>query len=314
MDPSPTMPPTRRTRLRATRLDLGEVVRYWMDDECWAELPRLSRDLDERLAAADGWSRVDQLGTGLAAPQQDQLTGLLQLLGSAGLAVEGRPETTLGRVRIGLLGSGALARGVATGLVRAGVRHLVCLDERPPDPMVWPGSRHGTGAAALARSLRPRHGLVVSTSHGVAELLDHGVDLVVVAPGTVGVDRLLLAELVELGLGHLVLGCHGDVGTVGPLVLPGRTPCLQCHDLARAGRDSARGAVLALLGSTPARPHPSMAAAIASRCVLEVGWAARDLARAERLAGVMEVHDLERPGTRELRFRAHPDCGCAWLP
>ncbi|GAA1394670.1 hypothetical protein [Luteococcus peritonei] len=302
-----------RTRLRATRIELAGTVRWWLDEQCWAELAP-DQALERRLAEADGWCRAEQLARGLDATGREQLGSLLQLMHRAGLAVEGRPEAVPQSLRVGLVGSGVLARSVATSLVRSGVRSITCLDERSPDPLVWPGTRQLTGSAALARSLRPRHGLRVGIAHGVRELAELGTDIVVVAAGTLEPDRLLLGELVEHGLGHLVLGAHQDTGRIGPLVLPGRTPCLQCHDLARAEQDPAWGLVLAQLCQVTARPHPTIGQVVATRAALELGWAGRDLTHGERLHGRCELHDLERPTVRDVRFSQHPGCSCARRP
>lgn len=55
-------------------------------------------------------------------------------------------------------------------------------------------------------------------------------DAVVPAPEVVD-------ELVRDGINHLPVRVRDGVGIVGPLVVPGRSSCLRCADLHRAGRD-----------------------------------------------------------------------------
>lgn len=296
------------TRVRATRVEVGQHVRYWMDEDCWAELPQLDSQVDERLSGADGWASAEKLRRGLAPGQAEQLEAIFQLFASHGLAVRGRPESTLASLRAAVVGQGPLARGIAAGLLRGGVRELVCLDAGASgkDPAPPPGT--------LARGLRPRLGARVRTAATVLELARAGVELVLVALPTREPDRMLLAELVRHGLPHLVVGCHEDQSRLGPLVLPGRSACVLCHDLARTALDPGWPLVLAQLTRTASRPHPTLLGAITSRTVLEAGWCAQNMAWASRLCGRVELQDLQHPGQRELSFQLHPECGCCWQP
>src|ERR1022692_4568614 len=53
---------------------------------------------------------------------------------------------------------------------------------------------------------------------------------------------------------HLAVSASEAIGVVGPLVLPGRSACLRCLDLARTDRDPAWPLILAQLASRPAAP------------------------------------------------------------
>jgi hypothetical protein len=75
-------------------------------------------------------------------------------------------------------------------------------------------------------------------------------DLVVLAP--VGpLDGVLVNELAELGIPHLLVSAFEGHGSVGPLVFPGETTCLHCLDLTRRDQDPAWGIVTARLGGYP---------------------------------------------------------------
>ncbi|HEY9524598.1 MAG TPA: thiamine biosynthesis protein ThiF, partial [Thermopolyspora sp.] len=75
-------------------------------------------------------------------------------------------------------------------------------------------------------------------------------DLVVLAPVT-PLDGVLAGELAERGVPHLLTAAFEGRGSVGPLVLPGRTCCLRCLDLTRRDRDPAWPAISRQLGGFP---------------------------------------------------------------
>ena len=56
------------------------------------------------------------------------------------------------------------------------------------------------------------------------------VDLTVVVAEGPEVDRVVTDHLLRLDQPHLLVRSLGDAAWVGPLVLPGRTPCLRCTD------------------------------------------------------------------------------------
>ncbi len=75
-------------------------------------------------------------------------------------------------------------------------------------------------------------------------------DLVILTPVR-PLDGVLVSELNELGLPHLLGSAFEGHGCVGPLVLPGQSACLHCLDLARRDRDPAWPIVTARLGGYP---------------------------------------------------------------
>ncbi|WP_084957642.1 ThiF family adenylyltransferase [Thermoactinospora rubra] len=76
-------------------------------------------------------------------------------------------------------------------------------------------------------------------------------DLVILTPPG-PLDGLVVRELVDLGMPHLAASAFEGYGSVGPLVLPGRTACLLCLDLARRDRDPGWPIVTSRLGGFPA--------------------------------------------------------------
>ncbi len=159
-------------------------------------------------------------------------------------------------------------------------------------------------------------------------------------------DLLLLAPpeglvtghegLLRSGVPHLLATVRDGIGTVGPLVIPGRTPCLRCVDLHRTDRDRAWPLLLAQLapagtppraGPTDASDMPEHGAATATACdsVLATAVAAHAawqalafldgaMAAGDPLATVAGSLRIEWPGgvVRRRSWRPHPACGCQW--
>ncbi len=115
-------------------------------------------------------------------------------------------------------------------------------------------------------------------------------------------------------IAHLSVAASEAIGAVGPLVVPGRTACLSCVDMARTDRDPAWPLILAqACGRTP---HPPACAAVLAAAVAAQA-AAQALAFLDRAAAVTAVIN----GTLELvlpdwqwRRRSwgpHPQCRCS---
>ncbi|MGO4955776.1 hypothetical protein ACTQ49_00635 [Luteococcus sp. Sow4_B9] len=303
-----------KTCLRAHRIPTGDAVRYWVDETCWAEIQQPDPRIETRLGWAKSPFSRDGLVRGLASPERQQLDGLLDLFDEHGLCVDEVGRSAMSTIHVAVAGSGRLARGIAQGLLRAGGMQLTCHDPARPDRTIWGQGTQISGGQAMAHWLRPRHHVRVRALHDVAAMARAEVDLVVVAPDRAEADRVLLSQLTRHDLPHLVVGCHGDIGRIGPLVLPGRTPCVTCHDLALGVTDPAWPRVLAHLCRMRTAAHPAMENWIAARTVLEVGWMARSLGSAEHLVGCVEFHDLQHPRPRRSTFGDHDDCGCCWSP
>lgn len=83
--------------------------------------------------------------------------------------------------------------------------------------------------------------------------------------------RADIAGLVRVGHPHLPVILDGDAVRVGPWVVPGTTPCLECADWHRAGWDPTWAALVPQFGR-PARPgiSPSVRLGTASLVVAEL--------------------------------------------
>jgi len=211
---------------------------------------------------------VDDAGAGpgplrtLAMAERDRLQPDLDALSltpgtiDGGLAVlERRREA---QVRV--YGAGRVGAQVVALLASSGVGRICVVDpgtarrrDVVPGGLGWSevGMSRQDGAVAVARRLAP--GLTAWTGDGAAQLADGArpFDLAVLAP--VGpLDGLLVKELVEWEIPHLLVTAFEGYGSVGPLVLPGRSTCLHCLDLTRRDRDPGWPVVSARLGGFPA--------------------------------------------------------------
>jgi bacteriocin biosynthesis cyclodehydratase domain-containing protein len=116
-----------------------------------------------------------------------------------------------------------------------------------------------------------------------------------------------------LGRAHLAVWIREGRGVVGPLVLPGASSCLHCHDLHRRDRDPLWPRIAAQLASDPMEAPP---------CEAPLAMAVAALGAAQALAhldgepapttldGTLEV-TLPDLTVRRRSWQPHPECGCA---
>jgi hypothetical protein len=123
----------------------------------------------------------------------------------------------------------------------------------------------------------------------------------------------LRASLMADRLPHLAVSADEAIGVVGPLVIPGRTACLRCLDLARTERDPAWPLILAQV--TGREPDPlacdaPLAAAVAAQAAAQVlGFFDRAVPADAVTNGTLE---LVLPGWqwRRRTWPPHRDCLC----
>lgn len=224
------------------------------------------------LAVLDGRSRRESLAARSGLPGE-ATAAIVDALAAAGLLAPRRPA----RAPVAVFGE-ALAERLAARLAAAGVaaeayRHPVACTL--PDPPA-------------------------------------GATLALLAPAAAEVDRAITDTFTRDGLAQLIITVGADRARVGPLVLPGRSPCLRCLDLTRADRDPAWPTHAARLAALPTEPAPALiewafGTALAAILAHQAG------ARPAVLGGMAEltVHDW-LPVHRG--FGAHPACGCGCDP
>lgn len=199
---------------------------------------------------------------GLTLAERDRLQPDLDALSLAPGTVDGGLATLARRrdARVRVYGAGRVGAQITALLAAAGVGGLCVVDPgttRPkdvvPGGLTWAqvGMSRQDGAVAVARELAPS--VTAWTGDRAAHPADGArpPDLAVLAP--VGpLDGLLAGELLAWKVPHLLVTAYEGFGSVGPLVLPGRSACLRCLDLTRRDRDPGWPVVSARLGGFPA--------------------------------------------------------------
>jgi bacteriocin biosynthesis cyclodehydratase domain-containing protein len=112
---------------------------------------------------------------------------------------------------------------------------------------------------------------------------------------------------------HLPVVIREVAATIGPLVIPGHTPCLRCVELARADRDPAWPALAAQLVTNRRGAEPcdiTLAAAAASLAAMHLlSWLDDPQAPAPTIGGAIELSLADLRQRRQV-MNGHPGCGC----
>lgn len=114
---------------------------------------------------------------------------------------------------------------------------------------------------------------------------------------------------------------------IGPLVIPGKTPCLRCYELNQMENDFWReqSRQLQLLHPTidPPKIASHLIASLAAHFALRWLDADDEGKAAHPLLGAHQTLLLDRSPTRNeegdaplrtIRWQNHPECGCLWMP
>lgn len=132
--------------------------------------------------------------------------------------------------------------------------------------------------------------------------------LTVIASATAEPDRLLTQSLIRANQPHLVVRLEPGRAVVGPMVLPGLTPCVHCLDLTQRDLDRHWPILLAQLCNLRVDPDPVLLEWAVSTATIQIrAWSQGRLP--ETASGCLEV---TQPG-HQLGFRrwtVHPECGC----
>lgn len=114
------------------------------------------------------------------------------------------------------------------------------------------------------------------------------------------------------GTPHLPVVLRDEEVVIGPLVLPGHSPCLRCLDLHRRDRDSAWPRILTQLSCPPGDlvhpvdAPPAQASVISSL----VHLMALESLTSNALTGVSWQVSLRWPNVRTRSWDLHPQCEC----
>ncbi|MEV3901125.1 cyclodehydratase [Mycobacterium sp. NPDC050551] len=179
---------------------------------------------------------------------------------------------------------------------------------------------HGRGPLSdlLAGGLRCSGARVFQSRLSHAEVTAESTDLVVLSDYLVTEPRVV-QQLHDAGMPHLPVHIRDGAGVIGPLVIPGRTSCLECADLHRSDRDSAWPAVAAQLRGTVGSANRATLLATAAlaldqvdrviRAVREYEDARRPADPPPTLDTTLEF-DVRRHSIVARHWSRHPRCGC----
>ncbi len=272
-------------------------------------------DEDSRLRYATGMLAM----SGLTVPD-DRLPGQAADDPAWGLLrPDDEPATRAARrasARVGVVGLGPTGLGIAAGLAAAGVGTVLVDDEgtvRPTDV--------GTAGYRWADVGQPREQVAARVLRDIAPgvaLAGPGEVDVLVAVELGAADPQRGERLLSTGVRHLSVVVREADTVVGPLVVPGRGPCLRCLDLHRADLDPAWPVLVGQLaqagpadGSVPSFEPGPVAAVVAGLAVAAVLTVVDGLA--PTLGTTWEV-GLPDAVPRIRTWRVHPRCGCDRLP
>lgn len=228
----------------------------------------------------------------------------------------GRPVAELLRTRLRsavvVHGSGRLGAAVAVVLAAAGVGRVRVEAEghvRPEDT----GCGYPVEAVGRPRAEAAAEAVLAAAPAMVtAPPARRRPDLVVLTD-TAPHDPGLTAELMRHGTPHLAVQVREGVAVVGPLVMPGRSSCLRCAELHRAGLDPAWPKLAAQLAGSA--PHAELAsaqaaAALAGTQVLAaLAGAGTGQGPPPVWSATLELDPLQG-SLRRRPWPAHPRCGC----
>lgn len=207
-------------------------------------------------------------------------------------------------------GASQLCVPIASTLASAGIGHLdpdvtgvARLADATPGGLV-PADAHRPRVLAAADAVRRAAPDVDLTP------LRRGRATFAVLVGFTAPAALTALSYARRRLAHLAVAVRDATVVVGPLVLPGQTPCLNCLDLHRRDRDPGWPAVAAQLQSSPEATDPvaaTTALAAAAYAAAEVlahidGGVPRTLGATVEISGAGEW--IRRSWSQ------HPRCGC----
>lgn len=224
--------------------------------------------------------RAESLVATLAA------TGLLQTPSTIG------PEA----LTLRLVGLGPAGTRIGEQLLRAGVGRVVVVEPDRRSP--WTGWAQG----------RDR---VQPADHWSSPSVDP-VDLTIVLATSLEVDRAITTGLTQAGHPHLLVRPRARGAVVGPLVLPGRTSCLGCTDLARTRADPAWPRMLAQLCRTRGDWDP-LAADWAAALVTTQALSHLAGRTVETASATVALGPHAWSWERRV-WPVDPACGCCWSP
>jgi bacteriocin biosynthesis cyclodehydratase domain-containing protein len=224
-----------------------------------------------------------------------------------------------GGAAVEVLGAGRVGASVAMLLSAAGVGRLSVTDPGPvrqadyaPGGVRGPATRQASRAEATRALLA--NAPTAYTTPVSAAVIDarRAESAVVLAPPASVIPPEWLAQVRHRP--HLPVVVRETVAAIGPLVLPGRSPCLRCVELTRGDRDPVWPALAAqLVGEPPGVEACDVVLASAAAALVALNlltWIdRRERTPPPTVGGILELSLLDLR-LRRRTVHAHPGCGC----
>ncbi|BCB85125.1 TOMM precursor leader peptide-binding protein [Phytohabitans suffuscus] len=253
------------------------------------------------------------LPASLPEPVRRRLAAEAAALALRGTDAPGTPAQILRRraaARVVVTGRSRLAAPLAVTLAQSGVGHVQPDLAGVVDPLDAVGGPLLPGDVRRERAEAVAEAIARAAPGTETRPIQRGRASLVVQAGADRPAALLAASYGRRRLAHLVVGVRDGVAVVGPLVLPGGAPCLNCLELHRRDRDPAWPALAAQLAGD-ARPEPCTAPTLLAAAAYAAGEALLylDGEQPDTVGGAIEI---SAPGrTRRRAWPPHPSCGCA---
>ncbi len=211
---------------------------------------------------------------------------------------------------VAVQGDGRLAVAVAALLANAGIGHI---EIRASGTVTEHDLGSGYTEAEIGMSRREAVAQVIRRTSPLTSTTrlyaDRQPELVLLTDAVVPAPEVV-DELVQEGISHLPVRVRDGIGIVGPLVVPGRSSCLRCADLFRAGLDNGWPRVASQLAGRVQRPDLGAVQACAS---LAAAQALRLLSPSDEAPptwnATLEI-DFFDGAVHHRDWPPHPGCGC----
>jgi bacteriocin biosynthesis cyclodehydratase domain-containing protein len=215
------------------------------------------------------------------------------------------------RASVEVLGAGRVGASVAMLLAAAGIGHLDLSDNGPVRQADFaPAGIRSFGSRQASRADAAR--VLLASAAANPRAGGRADSTVVIAPTGSIVPPEWLGQVRHRP--HLPVIIRETTAVIGPLVLPGQTPCLRCVELTRGDRDPAWPVLAAQLIGEPHGVEPcdvGLASAAASIVALHVlAWLDRGIAAPPPSVGGTIELSLADLRLRRRTVVAHPGCGC----
>lgn len=295
----------RLTRALPTMWRAPGVLQVGVDRQSGVILEGVPEGLAEAVRALTFGQRREDLARALPQLAPAWLDWLLDRLATAGLLRIEDPQRPGPGASI--VGHGQLAEQIASHVLAAGFVRVALISAQVRATAGVPRR-----SRLVAERLAAKHpGATVIARSLWADDHEFSDDLVIVAGEECEPDRTVTGRLLRENRPHLLVRVSSGAAFVGPLILPGRTPCLRCEDLYRCESDPAWPQLLAQLFHQSSMPPPLITGWAAITAALHAAsFAAGHLP--DSVGNVLELDPIDCL-IRVRQGRSHPRCGCLVL-